>query len=112
MTAPTEIPFFRWVTLTEQKWVSFRERRRATVSANTSLNGLSGRSPVADTFSSVLPMSVQQRRLPEIFTYISFSPSILRAIRTRREKTKYFSGLTSPALMTPSERSCAATPQP
>ena len=27
MTAPTEILFFRWVTLTEQKWVIFRERR-------------------------------------------------------------------------------------
>jgi len=28
MIAPTEILFFRWVTLTEQKWVTFRERRR------------------------------------------------------------------------------------
>jgi hypothetical protein len=27
MIAPTEILFFRWVTLTEQKWVTFRERR-------------------------------------------------------------------------------------
>jgi len=31
MTAPTEILFFRWVTLTEQKWVIFRERRSSTV---------------------------------------------------------------------------------
>jgi hypothetical protein len=30
MIAPTEILFFRWVTLTEQKWVTFRERRRNT----------------------------------------------------------------------------------
>jgi hypothetical protein len=27
-TAPTEILFLRWVTLTQQKWVIFRERRR------------------------------------------------------------------------------------
>ena len=30
MTLPTEILFLRWVTLTEHKWVIFRERRRAT----------------------------------------------------------------------------------
>ena len=30
MTLPTEIVFLRWVTLTEHKWVIFRERRRAT----------------------------------------------------------------------------------
>ena len=27
MHAQTDILFFRWVSLTEQKWVSFRERR-------------------------------------------------------------------------------------
>jgi IS5 family transposase len=27
MRTQTEIPFLRWVTLTERKWVSFRERR-------------------------------------------------------------------------------------
>jgi hypothetical protein len=27
MRTQTEILFFRWVTLTERKWVSFRERR-------------------------------------------------------------------------------------
>ena len=34
MAAPVEILFFRWVTLTEQKWVSFRERRSSDRSPN------------------------------------------------------------------------------
>jgi hypothetical protein len=31
MRAQTEILFFRWVTLTEHKWVIFRERRSAII---------------------------------------------------------------------------------
>jgi hypothetical protein len=32
MRAQTEILFFRWVTLTERKWVIFRERRSTHMS--------------------------------------------------------------------------------
>jgi len=43
MRAQTEILFFRWVTLTEQEWVSFRERRSFMLSIRPPFPPRSGR---------------------------------------------------------------------